>query len=240
MQHGGYQNDRLRHHELCNLPYIIWIRIDKQQKTQTFSSHLPFLDVSETHRWFATGTEVQCSHCGIRNCTLPLAACPCSMEWPMCTDRDLCHQCGGNSFERCTCPQEWEHTFRYLPISSQTKIVKGWTFSFREATKIAEICSMSFLSQPHHPQHTVSCRICPIKEDTKKLRNTSLCFLIVHSIYIFWSELLHHAIRFAKQSYIFLHSSTPRISLTGALLWERAFSLFVCSQDGGQLLDTES
>lgn len=99
MQHGGYQNDRLRHQEICNLPYIIWIRIYKQQKTQTFSSQLPFLDISATHRWFATGTEVQCCHCGIRDCTLPLAACPCSME-SMCT-RDLRHQCGGNSFERC-------------------------------------------------------------------------------------------------------------------------------------------
>eukprot|EP00434_Breviolum_minutum_P031077 symbB.v1.2.027488.t1/scaffold2825.1/size69381/6 len=29
-------------------------------------------------------------------------------------------------------------------------------------------------------------------------------------------------------------------ALKGALLWERAFSLFVCSQDGGQLLDTVS
>ncbi len=77
----------------CLLPF----RWNKQ--AVTFSSQLPFPDVSETHLCLPLD-EVQCCHCGTGDCTLPLAAGPCAME-SMCT-RDLCHQCGGNSFERCT------------------------------------------------------------------------------------------------------------------------------------------
>lgn len=100
MQHGGYQNERLRHQEICNLPCIHHLNPNLQAaKNTNVQQPIAFPRCLWNTSLFATGTEVQCCHCGIRDCTLPLAECPCSME-SMCT-RDLCHQCGGNSFERC-------------------------------------------------------------------------------------------------------------------------------------------
>lgn len=179
--------------------YIIWIRIYKQQNSQTFRSQLPFLDISETPpelRYNAAIVALETAPFRWQR-ALALWSDQCAAEISV-TNAVATALKGAPADRNGNIPSV---AFPYLPSG----LVKGWTFSFREAKKLLRFVPCRFESATP-PQHTLSCRICPIKEDTKKLRNTSFCFLIVHSIYIYWCELLPHAIRSAKQSYIFLHS----------------------------------
>lgn len=131
----GYQNDRLPH----QVKYVIFrtsseseFASSKRHK-QSAANCLSWMSLK--HIFACHRNEVQCCHCGTGDCTLALAACPCAME-SICT-RDLCHQCGGNSFERCArtgyeiqlfnvddinaCHGLGTYipSFPYLPISSQ-------------------------------------------------------------------------------------------------------------------------